>query len=288
MSSPRKVIITAAGMGTRLLPMSKELPKEMLPLFGRSDNVLTLKPLLQLLFEQFYDFGFRDICFVVGRGKRAIEDHFTEDRLFLDNLRRKGRDRFSENLGTFYKKVEDSNLVWINQPEPEGFGDAVLKSKGFVADDEFLVAAGDTIILGPHTKNNQHLERLMETHERHGSSATFAAMRVPDPEHYGVIQTSRKDPEMVVEVAEKPAKPKGNLAIMPLYVFKPEIFEALKSIGKGTGSELQLTDAIQELIRKGKKVCAVRLRPDEKRLDIGTPRTYWDAISESYRISTRS
>ncbi|MDG7011445.1 MAG: hypothetical protein JRN57_04930, partial [Nitrososphaerota archaeon] len=247
---------------------------------------LSLKPLLQILFEQLYDFGFRDFCFVVGRAKRAIEDHFTEDPSFLNYLTEKGKSQLAEDLGSFYRKVGDSAIVWVNQGEPGGFGDAVLKSKGFVDGEDFFVAAGDTVVLTPRGKSD-YLGRLLEAHEKRASSATFAAMNVPDPENYGIVRTSKKDSARVLSVEEKPKKPRRNLAIMPFYVFKPEIFDALETVKEGAGGELQLTDAIGELLRRGRTVSAVPLFATEKRLDIGTPETYWDAISQSYELARK-
>src|SRR2546428_13730545 len=108
----RKAVIPAAGMGTRLLSVTKEQPKEMLPVFARATNGdLCLKPIVQLIFEQLYSVGFRDFCFIVGRGKRAIEDHFTPDLSFISKLVNKDLDSDNVELQTFYKKSNDSTLV---------------------------------------------------------------------------------------------------------------------------------------------------------------------------------
>jgi len=122
----RKAVITAAGLGTRLSPATKELPKEMLPIFHREGDRIVVKPLLQLIFEQLHDVGIREFCFVIGRGKRAIEDHFTPDPIFLRELRERGKGREAESLERFYAMLSDSSITWVNQPEPRGFGDAVL------------------------------------------------------------------------------------------------------------------------------------------------------------------
>jgi UDP-glucose pyrophosphorylase (EC 2.7.7.9) len=131
----KKAVITAAGLGTRLLSETKELPKEMLPIFQRVNGELALKPLLQVIFEQLYDVGIRDFCFVIGRGKRSIEDHFTPDWDFLEYLLKAGKELAAKSIEIFYKKVEDSNISWVNQPQPRGFGDAVLRAEKFVAND---------------------------------------------------------------------------------------------------------------------------------------------------------
>ncbi|MEM2294189.1 MAG: hypothetical protein QXX41_13030, partial [Nitrososphaerota archaeon] len=122
--------MTAAGLGTRLLLATKEMPKEMLPLFSSGRNVdLLLKPVLQLIFEQLYDLGFREFCFVVGRGKRSIEDHFTPDYNYIELLKGKNKVNLVKNLEEFYQKVEKSIIFWVNQPEPRGFGHAVLMAE---------------------------------------------------------------------------------------------------------------------------------------------------------------
>jgi UTP--glucose-1-phosphate uridylyltransferase len=126
-------VICAAGAGTRLLPATKEQPKEMLPLFAPSANgALSVKPLVQLVFEQLYDVGIRDFCFVIGRGKRSIADHFTPDRQYTSTLERTGDERLMADLADFYRRLGDSNLTWVNQTRPIGFGDAVLQAQRIV------------------------------------------------------------------------------------------------------------------------------------------------------------
>jgi len=281
--SVKKVVITAAGLGTRLLSATKEMPKEMLPLFSIGSNGdLSLKPVLQLIFEQLYEVGFREFCFVVGRGKRSIEDHFTPDYSYIELLSWRGKKSLVIELEEFYNKVESSAIAWINQPEPKGFGDAVLKAEPFVGGEPFLVHAGDTYII---SQGNSHIRRLVHTHETHGPSATLSLKEVHDPKKlYGCAEVNAYGSAIrVVHMVEKPEKPPSNLAIMPIYVFEPEIFEAIKKTGPGVGGEIQLTDAIQKLINAQKPVEAIKLREDEVRLDVGTPETYWEALATSYK-----
>lgn len=278
----RKAVIPAAGLGTRLLPATKEMPKEMLPIFARGGNgKVCLKPMLQAIFEQLYDFGVREFCFVVGRGKRAIEDHFTPDKEFVGFLKGKRKDGVVNDLEGFYEKISSSSIVFINQPEPRGFGDAVLKAKPFIR-EAFLVHAGDTYII---SRNLSHLARLMKTHEALKAKATLLVEEVKDPRQYGVMEgVEVKEGVYEVErVVEKPEKPVTKLAIMPLYVFTETIFDALEVTPPGVSGELQLTDGIQKLIDWGFKVIAVKLTPGEVRLDIGNPKTCWDALRLSYK-----
>lgn len=280
----RKVVVPAAGLGTRLFPATKEQPKEMLPIFSRSRKKgdVCVKPLLQMVFEQLYDVGFREFCFVVGRGKRSIEDHFTPDFNSVVMLKNSGKGARAFDLNGFYLKLKTSTIVWLNQPQPRGFGDAVLMALPFVQNEPCLVHAGDTYIV---SKDAEHLRLLMKVSEQFKADAAFIVQKIDDPRQYGVIDVEEIDGRVykVKYAVEKPKKPATNLAIMPIYVFHPVIFEALQKTLPGKGGEIQLTDAIQRLIDEGLNVFAVRLNPDEARLDIGSPETYWEALSLSYK-----
>jgi UTP--glucose-1-phosphate uridylyltransferase len=282
----RKVVITAAGIGTRLLTVTKEQPKEMLPLFTKNDNGhLCLKPLLQMVFEQLYDYGFREFCFIIGRGKRVIEDHFTIDRQFIKQLNNTGKNELAFTLEQFYRKIENSTIVWINQPEPKGFGHAVLTAKPFIRNEPFLVHAGDTHIISTH--NDNPIKRLIEAHRKGKADATLLLKEIENPKHYGVAEVKQDVDKVfsVKKVIEKPEKPPTNLAIMPVYAFNPTIMTFLEKTPPGLGGEIQLTDAIQKLIDNGLKVQAIKLKNDEIRLDVGTPETFWEAMAISYKHS---
>ncbi|MEM0457231.1 MAG: sugar phosphate nucleotidyltransferase [Nitrososphaerota archaeon] len=274
-------MLPAAGLGTRLLPITKELPKEMLPIFVRSVNDgLCLKPMIQAIFEQLYDFGFREFVIIVGRGKRAIEDHFTPDKGFIELLKMKNKHSMAVELESFYNKILTSNIVFVNQPEPRGFGDAVLAARS-VVNDPFLLHAGDTYII---SKNDEHLKRLFDVHKKFGADTTILIQEIEDPRAYGVIEGKEVSEGVILveSLEEKPEKPRTNLAIMPVYIFDPVIFKALEIIKPGKGGEIQLTDAIQKLVDWGLKVYAVKLKQDEQRLDIGTPQTCWESLMLSY------
>jgi len=282
----RRVVITAAGIGTRLLTVTKEQPKEMLPLFTQNPNHLglNLKPLLQIVFEQLHGCGFRDFCFIIGRGKRVIEDHFTIDLSFVKQLSDKGKYDLKMPLELFYKKLSDSLIMWINQPEPKGFGHAVLMAKPYVKEETFLVHAGDTYIFS--TSNKKPVERLTKTHTENKSDATLLLKEIENPRQYGVAEIKETNGVIAVErVTEKPENPQTNLAVMPVYVFNHTIIAALEKTPPGLGGEIQLTDAIQQLINEGFKVNAVKMQNNETRLDVGTPETYWHAITTSYKRS---
>jgi UTP--glucose-1-phosphate uridylyltransferase len=279
-----KVVIPAAGLGTRLLSATKEQPKEMLPIFARDHHGNTcVKPIVQLIFEQLFDFGLRRFYFIVGRQKRALEDHFTPDSEFVARLDHAGKNSQAGELEHFYRQVKESTLLWVNQPAPLGFGHALLQARPFISDEPFLVHAGDTYII---SEPAAVLKRLVNEHAKSSADATLTLEEVQDTSQYGVAEVvSHKEGLSVQRVEEKPAKPKSNLAIMPLYVFQPSIFEALGNTHADKGGEIQLTDAIQRLIDTGHTVQAIELQKSDLRFDIGTPETYWEALELSHRYS---
>ncbi len=274
----RKVVIPAAGLGTRLLPITKEFPKEMLPVFfkGKGD-VLCLKPILQSVFEQLYDGGFREFVFIGGRGKRAIEDHFSPDESFIENLRGKNKDGLVEELHEFYRKVNNSTIVFLNQPKPKGFGDAVHNAKIFTGDEPFLIHAGDDLIL---SRNNNHLKRIVKVFEDYNADVVFLVEEVKDPRRYGVIigDEVKQGVFEVKKIFEKPQEPPSNLGVIALYIFKPIIYRAIEKVEADKSGEVQLTDAISLLLDWKFKVYAVKLKPSERRIDLGTPETYLEIL----------
>ena len=277
----RKAVITAAGLGTRLLPHTKEIPKEMLPIFYKTPRGFFLKPVIQLIFEQLYDTGIRNFCFITGRGKRVIEDHFTPDQSFIEYLRIKEKQIASEELMDFYEKINNSTIVWINQAEPKGFGDAVRLSEAFVGNKNFILAAGDNYMV---SKNNSYIKLLIATHHEMKNHATLSVFEVDNPSRYGVVIGTQRNHRIIKvnKTIEKPKKHISNLALMSLHVFDPVIFDALKRIKPGYSNEYQLTDAIQLLVENKLRVNAVKIEEDVFRLDVGKPRSYWEAISYSF------
>jgi UTP--glucose-1-phosphate uridylyltransferase len=258
-----RVVITAAGLGTRLLPASKEIPKEMFPVFAIYGGEVVVKPLLQIIFESFYDAGFREFCFVVGRGKRAIEDHFTPDWGFVEWLRSRGRERLAKLLEDFYRRVEGSHIVWVNQHEPLGFGHAVLMAEPFI-DGDFMVAAGDTVL-----PSNSFIGDMASM----GSEMVLIVKKVEDPRGYGVAVLQGNK---VVRVVEKPRDPPSSYAILPFYRFPGDFLRYLGRVSPGYGGEIQLTDAIQLAIDDGRDVRAIIY--DGEYIDIGSPETYLRAL----------
>ena len=274
------MVLTAAGRGTRLLPFTKEMPKEMMPIFTKiHGNHRSVIPLLQYIFEQFYSMKIRDFCFVVGRDKRSIKDHFAIQQSYLNEL---SADR-KKTMSDFYKKLKNCHLTWINQNKPLGFGDAVKRVEKFVGKQDFILHAGDISIV---SRFKHPILRLIDTAKKNpDASAILVCKKVKDAKRYGIIQIKNRSSQvyLVEGVEEKPVRPKSNLGILALYYFKPEIFANLKKTKRGKNNELQLTDGIQHMINDGKKVLAIPLTADDTEIDVGTVESYRDAQISSYK-----
>jgi UTP--glucose-1-phosphate uridylyltransferase len=275
-----KIVITAAGKGTRLLPFTKEMPKEMMPIFSQAftKNKVVL-PLLQYIYEQLYSMNFRDYCFVVGRKKRSIEDHFTPHEMYLKEL----TGDYKKIIRNFYQKLDNSHLVWINQNKPLGFGDAVKRAERYVGKEDFILLGGDVVIL---SKSKHPIQRLIETAKKNpDAKAILLCKKIKEPKRYGVPTVNKLSNNLflVKKVVEKPDKPKSNFGILALYYFRSEIFSSLKKIKTGKGKEYQLTDGIQKLIDEKQKVLAITLNKNEEEVDVGTVESYKKSQEITFR-----
>jgi UTP--glucose-1-phosphate uridylyltransferase len=275
-----KIVITAAGKGTRLLPFTKEMPKEMIPIFSDSSKKCRkVIPLLQYIYEQLYEMNFRDYCFIIRKEKKVIEEHFKIKNESLDDLPK----NYEKEMRVFFKKIKNSHFTWINQNKPLGFGHAVKQAEKFVGNEDFIVHAGDAVIL---SKYKHPILRLKEVSKKNpDAKAILLCKKIKDSKRYGVptVKKLSNNLYLVKEVEEKPSKPKSKLGIMPLYYFKPEIFASLKNIKPGKGGEYQLTDAIQDLIAKKQKVLTITLNQFEEEIDVGTVETFRHSQEITFR-----
>ncbi len=255
----------------------------MLPIFSISDNGNSIvKPIVQVVFEQLHEVGTREFCFVVGRGKRSIEDHFTPDSNCIKTLEYYCKNGLAKDLKVFYRKLETSTIMWVNQPEPKGLGNAVLMAQPFVQNESCLVHAGDSCII---SKNMNYLKKLINAYHRFKADAMFLVLDIENPKHYGIVEGNEIEPGIikVKALVEKPEKPKTNLVITPMYVFQPIIFKALKTVAPDKNGEIQLTDGIQKLVDWGLEVYALKLDKSYSHLDIGSSERYWEALELSYK-----
>ncbi len=231
----KKAIIPAAGLGTRFLPATKAMPKEMLPIVD--------KPTIQYIVEEAVEAGIEDIIIVTGKGKRAIEDHFDNAFELEDTLIKKGKLDLLEKV----QKSSKIDIHYIRQKEPLGLGHAVWIARKFIGDEPFAVLLGDDIVQAEKPCVGQ----LMEQYERTGRSV-IGVQEVPEDQthRYGIIDPTSQDGRLysVKQFVEKPeTDAPSNLAIMGRYVLSPEIFDFLEKKEIGAGGEIQLTDAIQRL-----------------------------------------
>ncbi len=269
-----KCVLTVAGLGTRLLPLTKVLPKEMLPIYSKTKSGdLILKPILQVIFESLYKYKIRDYCFVVGRTKRAVEEHFTPDFDLIKDLKKSNKKLLAEILEDYYKKLENSNIVFTYQPKPIGFGDAISRGKRFVDKEYFLLHAGDDIVI---SKDNSHLKRLEKCFKKYDAEIACLIEEVDNPTQYGVVSGPKLEKGVleIKKMEEKPKKPKSKYAIIAIYIFKPVIFEYLTKAKSKSQPEKQLAAAFNIALKRGSKVIGVILNKSEKRIDIGTPESY--------------
>jgi len=283
-----KAVITAAGLGTRLLSVTKVQPKEMLPVFARAQSgAVCMKPIVQLVYEDLFRSGFRRFCLVVGRGQAIIREHFNPDPALPSILARHGKNGLAKELERFHEMLRQSRIEWVSQPSPRGFGDAVMKAKSFIGGDPFLVHAGDNFFI---SKDLEHLRNLLHTAQSLGPSVTFLVRKVEDPSSHGIVEPAEEVNGLirVKKVVEKPLMSSSNIGIMPVYVFQPDIFARLKEVRPGYAGELQLTDGIQRTIVSGNAVYAVRLNEGVIRVDVGSPATYMEAQSLSYHHASVS
>ena len=268
-----KIVIPAGGLGTRLLPITKVMPKEMMPLFLHGKNgAIIVKPLIQIIYEKFFKFGLREYCVIVGKQKRTIKDHFTPNQDFLRNFHK--NTRFRTDLEKFYSMLNESKIFWVNQPNPRGFGDAVKHAGSFVGNDDFLVTAGDTLL----PTGDKIIKKLLNSKLQGENDAIILLKKVSNPKRFGVaVIKEEKHKIKVINVEEKPKKPKSNLSIVALYRFRPSIIKALNEI-KPNKTELQLTSGIQKLIDWGGNVSAIILDEKDQVIDIGTADSYLETI----------
>ncbi|ASN39620.1 UTP--glucose-1-phosphate uridylyltransferase [Arthrobacter sp. 7749] len=265
-----KAVIPAAGLGTRFLPATKAMPKEMLPVVD--------EPAIQYVVAEAARAGLTDVLMVTGRSKRALEDHFDRVPSLEATLEAKGD---TEKLRRVREATSLGDIHYIRQRDPKGLGHAVLCAKQHVGDEAFAVLLGDDLI----DERDELLSIMIDVQEKTGGSV-IALMEV-DPQQisaYGCADVSAVDGEEFVKVnglVEKPSveEAPSNLAVIGRYILHPRVFEVLDETGPGRGGEIQLTDALQTLASDegpGSGVHAVIFRG--RRYDTGDKLSYIQAV----------
>ncbi|AEO99843.1 UTP--glucose-1-phosphate uridylyltransferase GalU [Weizmannia coagulans] len=255
MQKIKKAIIPAAGLGTRFLPATKAMPKEMLPIVD--------KPTIQYIVEEAIDSGIEDIIIVTGKGKRAIEDHFDHAFELEDNLIAKKKFDLLEKV----RQPAEVDIHYIRQKEPKGLGHAIWCARKFIGNEPFAVLLGDDIIQAEPPCLKQMIDVYEQVH-----SSVIAVMEVAREEtnRYGIIDPLDQKGRIydVKGFVEKPKveEAPSNVAIIGRYILTPEIFDFLSLQKTGSGGEIQLTDAIEQL-NEIQKVYAYAY--EGKRYDVG-------------------
>jgi UTP--glucose-1-phosphate uridylyltransferase len=257
----RKAVMPVAGLGTRVLPASKVVPKELLPLVD--------KPTLQYIVEEAVAAGIEEIIFVTSRSKRAIEDHFDAFPELEATLERKGKKRELEELRRIEKMA---SYIAVRQAQPLGLGHAILCAKDLVGDEPFVVMLGDNLV-APETPC---LPRMIELHEQYGGSILSLFTCPPEQiSAFGVaaVEDVESDAVKVNFLVEKPKREEApsNLAVDGRYIMTPDIFELIEQTLPGAGGEIQVTDALQMQAAAGR---CYGLRFTGVRYDTGNPLGY--------------
>ncbi|ARD07192.1 UTP--glucose-1-phosphate uridylyltransferase [Lactobacillus amylolyticus] len=259
----RKAVIPAAGLGTRFLPATKAMPKEMLPIVD--------KPTIQFIVEEAKKAGIEDILIVNGKNKRSIENHFDSNPELEQDLKSTGK----IELLNLTQEVTDLgvNLYYTRQPYPAGLGDAIYRARSFVGNEPFVVMLGDDLMRDKVPLTKQLMNDYDKTH-----SSTIAVMKVPHEEvsKYGVIAPEDEIEPGLINVksfVEKPAveDAPSDYAIIGRYLLTPEIFDILEHTKPGRGGEVQLTDAI-DTMNKTQRVFAHVFKG--QRFDVGNKEGY--------------
>jgi UTP--glucose-1-phosphate uridylyltransferase len=264
---PRKAVIPAAGLGTRFLPATKAVPKELLPIVDT--------PAMQYIVEEAVRVGLTDILVVTGRGKEAIADHFDRTPELEAALDKKGD---TDRLESIVRPAEIADLHFVRQGAPRGLGHAVLCAAPYVGDEPFAVMLPDDMI----DARDPLLETMLEVQAQRGGSVV-ALLEVPHNQvsMYGCVAAQPTDAERIVAISDMVEKPApedapSNLAIIGRYVLAPSIFDALRQTGDGALGEIQLTDAMRALAASGEPMHGVVFRG--RRYDTGDRADYLRAV----------
>jgi len=254
----RKAVFPVGGLGTRFLPATKAMPKEMLPVVD--------KPLIQYAVEEAQHAGIEEFIFVTGRSKTAIEDHFDHSYELETTLKERGKSAQVIAVNSWMPRP--GQIAYTRQQVPLGLGHAVWCARNLVGDEPFAVLLADDLILA----DKPCLTQMVEAHnETDGNVVAVMEVAREHTNRYGILDVEQDDGRLVKMrgVVEKPepAKAPSNLSIIGRYILQPEVFDHLARIGRGAGNEIQLTDALAELIRGNKPFHGLRFAG--RRFDCG-------------------
>lgn len=239
----RKAVIPAAGLGTRFLPATKALAKEMLPIVDT--------PTIQYIIEEAVKSGIEEILIITNSNKHSMENHFDKSYELEERLKASGKDKEVKMINDI---ANLANIYYIRQKEPKGLGHAILCAKSFIGDEPFAILLGDDVVVNKQSK--PALLQLIDAYQQvHASVVGVQTVPLEAVHKYGIVQPSASHPAngRLVKLTDMVEKPKqedapSQLAVLGRYVLTPEIFELLETQGTGAGGEIQLTDAIKRLM----------------------------------------
>ena len=267
MNKITKAVFPVAGLGTRFLPATKAIPKEMLPIID--------KPLIEYAVEEAVNAGITEIIFITSHTKRAIEDHFDQNFELEEKLQNAGKDGFLEKINRDIFK--DIKFTYVRQKTQSGLGDAILHSEHLIQEEAFAIVLADDFIIN----NPSCMSQLISSYDEHKCSI-IGVNEVPENEieKYGVISidesSSTKTSFFLNDIVEKPkTNPPSNLAVVGRYVLSSNIFKYLKNLKPSVGGEVQLTDAIKLMLNDEKVVGHLY---EGKKFDCGSRHGYVNAI----------
>ena len=261
-----KAVIPAAGLGTRFLPATKAVPKEMVPIVD--------KPTLQYIVEEAVASGIEEILIITGRTKRAVEDHFDKSYELETELEKSGKIAYLEEI----QKISNlANIHYVRQKEAKGLGHAILCAKFFASNEPFAVLLGDDVV----DAQTPCLKQMIDKYEELGGSI-LGVQTVPESEtsKYGIIKGAKIGDRIyeVEDMVEKPKEnPPSNVAVLGRYIIEPEVFSYLEHTEAGAGGEIQLTDALKAMAKEG-NVYAYDF--EGRRYDVGSKQGYLEATVE--------
>jgi len=263
-----KCLFPAAGYGTRFLPATKAIPKEMLP-------ILT-KPLLQYGVEEALSAGITNMAIVTGRGKRSIEDHFDNSYEIEAQLKNTPKEHLLDGIKEIIKKA---TFTYVRQQEMLGLGHAILSGEALIGDEAFAVVLADDLC---DYANESIIKQMIKIYEKYNCSiVAIEEIPIEESYKYGIISgnliTGSDNIIDITEMEEKPLKTKSNLAIIGRYILTPDIFNILRKIQPGKNGEIQITDALMEQVNNNKRVLAYKFQG--RRFDCGSIEGYLEATN---------
>ena len=264
----RKAIIPAAGLGTRFLPATKAQPKEMLPIVD--------KPTLQYIIEEAINSGIEEILIITGRNKSSIENHFDKSVELELELEKAGKCDLLKEVRDISDMV---NIHYIRQKEPKGLGHAIYVAKSFIGDEPFAVLLGDDIV---HNPEKPCLKQIMDAYYEYKTTILgVQEVQAEDVNKYGIVDGMHIEDRVykVKDLVEKPSidQAPSNIAILGRYILESSIFEILEHTKPGKGGEIQLTDALKELV-KSEAMYAYNFKG--RRYDVGDKQGFLEATVE--------